>query len=883
MARKKYEQTKTQINVDTSIVSAAVDYSGLAKVAQAKSEGVQKLLSAGTKYAYGKFKEDAVKKAQRRAVDNDPYVEYYDTKDKRGLEDRLTNELVLTDIANDYVTDVSVLSKELELDSLARSVPSNQFDDLLDRKVLDIYQNFRVDRLDSPQLELEARKTLDPYIKRMKIAYREKLLSQLKSEKGTADKKRGTDLAEFAGLLIYSPEGPQAIQNYTDWLEANPGSAEKYAIDFLNSYESARFDALTTASKSDDLKYNTIPQLQYKYNMIKNFPVPTEMANSELYLNKEKVLQQILTQAGLTKKASEDHAKERLTMTHEVFVEKHKEDLTPELSAMYNLIDANIRNLNRDNYKSFIKLHNQTAYPLDVTIREEDGTIPNAGPVELDVPFWRAASQDSLEAYTLKRMQQYQEDPTKFVEQLLNKPGDILDANGDRVSEIATQREIFNLPIIGPTEIKPFLKKINGLQNRDEAKLEVINFFEQFTVEELQTLGYDMLTKLGDGEKQFTTYLNAAIQDKLTNNEKNVLGKTFLGYEKIKNAASRPIKTDESTNDETLQNQIRVYTDANLTEEMMLGGTRPKTVATIENDMRAHIYGNQQIAYGSKDASEDDIIDEAFKAVTGYKEINNEQVHGYGSIGSNESVVHLRSTDREQEFSDVVVGYDSINDTIDIIDTPLLNDYMYIKDPETNQIVKWEEGYKIPIQPLMGRVFYDDYTNTLDPQKEVIEFTGDHLRELSFKNSKANSDYYTVKDVDNVMTVNYKGRPVELMVDLKKASYDFKKYIEPNLQYVSGINISDDYLVEKGYVNLGPGDIKSATYTRRFLTRNPREGDILMAPDGTRIKYSGSPTGMVKNLKDVRNRAMELETLGDTSFGPMRIGTEFQDFFGENE
>ena len=133
------------------------------------------------------------------------------------------------------------------------------------------------------------------------------------------------------------------------------------------------------------------------------------------------------------------------------------------------------------------------------------------------------------------------------------------------------------------------------------------------------------------------------------------------------------------------------------------------------------------------------------------------------------------------------------------------------------------------------------------------------------------------------MTVNYKGRPVELMLDLKKASYDFKKYIEPNLQYVSGVNISDDYLVEKGYVNLGPGDIKSATYTRRFLTRYPREGDILMAPDGTRIKYSASPTGMVKNLKDVRNRAMELETFGDTSFGPMQIGTEFQDFFGENE
>ena len=885
MARKKYEPTKRQVNVDTRIQSATLDYSGLAESSQAVSKAVQELTQLGAEYSYGKFKTEAAKKAQRRAVDNDPYIEYYNTKDKMGLEDRLTNELVLTEIGNDYIEDVSILTKEVEIDSLAKAIPGAQFDALLDRKVLDLYQQFRKDKLDSPQLELEARKSIDPYIKRIKIAYREKLLSSLKSKTGTAHKNRGTALAKFAGDLSYSEDGPQAIKQWQDWLEANPGSAEKHALDFLNTYESARFDALITASKSDDLKYNTTAELQHKYNMIKNFPVDTEMANSELYLNKEKVLKQILTQAGVTPEASTEHAEERINMTHEVWVEKHKNDLTPELSAIYNLIDSNIQYLNTGNYRQFIKLHNKTLYPFDVTVREEDGTIPDAGPVELDVPFWRAASQDSLEAYTLKRMEQYKEEPAKFVEALMNKKNAIFDADGRKIQDTANFRKSLDLPIIDATEIEPFLTKVNTLQNRDEAKGLVENFFNQFTLKELESLSYNMLTKLGDDEKQFTTYLNAALVDKLNNNKDKVLDKTFLGYEKIKNAAARPEAAGEEDNHTALQKKIRVYTDGNLTEEMMVGGARPKTVATIENDMIAYIYGNQQIAYGSNSAHDSEVIENAFKAVTGYKEINNEQVHAYGTLGDNESVVHLNYRDREKEFSDMPVSYDTMNDLIDIIDTQLLNDYMYIKDPETKQIIKWGEGYTVRIHPLMGRVFYDDYGDKITPTKEQLEFTGDHLREMSFKNSKTNSNYYTIKDVDNTMIVNYKGRPVELMIDLKKASYDFKKYIEPNLRYVSGANISDDYLVEKGYVNIGPGTIKDATYTRRFLTSPPREGDILMAPDGTKIKYSklSKTTGMVKNLLEVRDRAITLEKIPGTSFGAMEYGTEFQDFFGENE
>jgi len=886
--RKKYEKTKTQVNVDTRIQSATLDYSGLMKASQIQSEGVQKLTQFGAEIAYDKLKTDAAKKAQRRAVDNDPYAEYYNTKDSQGLEDRLTNELVLTEIGNDYIEDVSVLSKELELDSLGKLIPGNQFDALLDRKVLDLYQQFRVDRLDSPLLELEARKTLDPYIKRMKIGYREKLLSQLKTKNGTASKTRGMNLAKYWGLNVFTEDGPAAKQNYDDWVAANPLAAQQHSIDLGNAFKSARFDALVTVSKADDTTHNTITDLQMKLNIINTYKVDVDDANDELYLHKEKIKNGILTQAGVTTEATTEDAKKRLEVSHKVWVEENRETRTPELAAMYMLIDANISNLNKNNYKEFIAMHNKTLYPLEITVREPDGSL-NTGPVELneeDTLFWRAASQSSLEAYTEKRMEQYETSPTKFVEALLNLEGNILDANGDRVNEIADRRNTLGVPIIDITEIGGFLNKVNSLQSREEAKLYVTNFFDQFTLPELSSLAYPMLTKLGDNKTQFITYLNAAIQDKINNKKDRVLDKVFLGNEQINNAAARPKAKEEKTNDDTLQDNIREYTRTHLTEEMIKSGIKADITATIENDMRAYIYGNQEIAYGSEAAAEDgEIIENAFRAVTGYQEENNQQVNGYGAIGDNDSVVHLRGAYREKEFSDVTVGYDTLNDTIDTMDTSFLNAYMYIKDPETGEMVKWEEGYKTFIHPFTGRVTLDAYNTQTEPEKDRIDFTAKLMRNLSFKNSKANPDFYTIKDEDNVTIVMYKGRPVELMIDLKKAAYDFQKYVQPNLQYVGGETIDDDVLIDQGWVNMGPGDIGSATYTRRFLLRSPREGDILVSPTGLRLKYSKlhQTTGMVKNMVEIRDRAITLETKAGTSFGAMEYGAEFQDFFGENE
>ena len=40
---------------------------------------------------------------------------------------------------------------------------------------------------------------------------------------------------------------------------------------------------------------------------------------------------------------------------------------------------------------------------------------------------------------------------------------------------------------------------------------------------------------------------------------------------------------------------------------------------------------------------------------------------------------------------------------------------------------------------------------------------------------------------------------------------------------------------------------------------------------------------MVKNMVEIRDRAITLETKAGTSFGAMEYGAEFQDFFGENE
>ena len=95
MARKKYEKTKAQVNVNTQIQSFQKSYAPLVQTSKIRTESLQQLMDIGKKISYDKFTKDAVKKAQRRAVDNDPYLEYQNTKDSMGLEDRLTNEQVL--------------------------------------------------------------------------------------------------------------------------------------------------------------------------------------------------------------------------------------------------------------------------------------------------------------------------------------------------------------------------------------------------------------------------------------------------------------------------------------------------------------------------------------------------------------------------------------------------------------------------------------------------------------------------------------------------------------------------------------------------------------------------------------------------------------------
>ena len=601
-----------------------------------------------------------------------------------------------------------------------------------------------------------------------------------------------------------------------------------------------------------------------------------------MYREKQEILNNIKKSAGTVPEAAVEHAEARFNMNHGDFLEENRDKLAPELMAMYHLIDSNIQHLNENNYIDFIRMHNKVIYPMNVTIREPDGTISPM--VDIDVPFFKNASQESLQKYAETRMEQYKKDPTKFMEAIAGIKSNVLDANNNKIPEIANRRFEMGVPVIGPDEITPFLNDINTLQSRDEALFKTLNFFEQFNLNELQGLSYSMLTKLPEPQKvQFFKYLNATIQDKIQNNEFDVLRTTFLGEEKIKNYEQGLKKENATANDNTLQNEIVEYVEENVTSEMSKSGIKPLTTKNIQTAMRAYIYGNQDIAFGDDISNREELIVQAFRAVTGYKEdaLGNEQVNGYGSIGDYDSIIHVREEDRKFQFSGIPVGIDSMNDTFDIMDTAFMNDYLYYINPKTGAITKLEGGVSTIYAPLPVAATYSDYLTRIEPEKQKeIVWTSDMARNGHMKNSKAYSDFYSFKDNQSVLQIDIEGVPVEVMFDMKAATYDFKKYVEPNLPKFLAAIENQDY-VEKGYINIGPGDIGSATYTRRFLTRKPREGDILIAPNGTRIKYTEKFTPNMKTMIEIRDRAKELETKAGTSMGPFRVGTTVSNFFPE--
>ena len=885
MARKVFEKTQQPITVRTSVEPLRRSYETISQVAATENKSLQEFLRVGRDLSFGEFKKQAAINAQKRIVENDPYVEYYNTKGKKGLEDRLTNEGTLIEIEDDYLTKLEINTEKLYVESLAQELPSSEFNSALDITQENVYQEFRKTRLDSPQLELNARETINPYIRGLKRKYLKDLLAQKKTNLAKGQKSLLLRKAKYAGLFSFTDKAEETQTNLTEYLQQFPLLYQKHALEVQNAYQDGQFLGLQEEVGTDNLKNNSLSELQIKYDAINKYELNHENANVETTIAKQKVLKNILAQANLLPEIAEGMADDRIKMNNTEFLNTYKDKVAPEALSMMFLIDSNLDYLTMDNVHDFIRLHNKEIYPMNVTVREPDGTISPV--VDIDVPFFRKASEKSLLAYAKKRITQYKQDQTTVVETLLNSKSSIFDANGVKQKEVAAQRLAMGVPVLTRGEVTTFIQDIKENQSREGALQDVQSFFGQFTLDELSTLSYPMLTKLDDKTRpEFFLYLNAALQDKITDGEKDVLTTIFRGNEQIKNAGLRTLKDNETTNDTTLQNLITEYVETHVTPEMTFAGSKPLTVSAISNGMRAYIYGNQSIAYGD-DVTDDDLIKNAFEALTGYKEDTRtqEQINGYGNIGSMDSIIHLREADRADVFSDVPVGFDSMNEAFSMMDTPFMENYFYYIDPTDNRIKKLEGGVSTIYAPLMGKITHEQWLTQIEPGAKEINFKAEHARDFVVKNAKGNSDFFTFRDADKVLTIDINGRPVEVMIDLKALTYDYKKYVEPNLQFVSGVIVDDDVLIEKGYVNLGPGTIREATYTRRFLLRNPRKGDILVSPTGDRFVYDADQdtTGMVGNMYEVYQRAKEIERLGGTSFGAMEFGTKFQDFFGENE
>ena len=181
MARKVFEKTQQPITVRTSVEPLRRSYETISQVAATENKSLQEFLRVGRDLSFGEFKKQAAINAQKRIVENDPYVEYYNTKGKKGLEDRLTNEGTLIEIEDDYLTKLEINTEKLYVESLAQELPSSEFNSALDITQENVYQEFRKTRLDSPQLELNARETINPYIRGLKRKYLKDLLAQKKT------------------------------------------------------------------------------------------------------------------------------------------------------------------------------------------------------------------------------------------------------------------------------------------------------------------------------------------------------------------------------------------------------------------------------------------------------------------------------------------------------------------------------------------------------------------------------------------------------------------------------------------------------------------------------------------------------------------------------
>ena len=905
MARKKYEKTKAQVNVNTQIQSFQKSYAPLVQTSKIRTESLQQLMDIGKKISYDKFTKDAVKKAQRRAVDNDPYLEYQNTKDSMGLEDRLTNEQVLLQIGNDYITDLEIQTKALETDSLNNEIPSAEFNALVDRKVLDIYQKFRKERIDSPLLELEARKTIDPYIRRMKVNYESNLLTIKSNNVLQGSIKQGKNLMKFYGASFdgTNEEIETARTGVMEWLKQNPELAKKHTIELSNIYDLAQFESMTRLYKlnKEDLKNNSLITLQIKYNLVKNVLIDPELANHELRIKKTMLLKAIEEAAGIDAKVLDKAADNRINFTRKEFYHDNKDSMLPETMNMMDLIDALIMSgeITKANYIDTISAHNKTVYPIDISVKEADGGL-TVGPME-NIPYFRETSQSSLEAYALKRIKQYDTNPVEFTESLYDDKNNIIHATEDEKKEIAYKRKTRGLAVISAAEVTDLMNTLKLAKPKE--KIETINkFFNAFSYEDLETLGSNMLVNMkDDDQKNFFHYLAGAMQEKLTGEP--LTRRMVVGRETINNWEKAEVKDKTRTEiDALLKTVISSWVDDNIPAGQVTNNIRPMTTQNIKDAIRTYLYGDTLTSYGDQRfdgwgffnigaGPVNDELQEAFDAVTG-KHINNEQVHGYFELGNNGSKVHINELDRKENWKGDIVSAENINDVYQRMDTSFMNTYMYIQDPHTGEMVKWEKGYSLVIHPLRGPSHASEYRTKIDkPTVKTIPFKATHARDMDIKNAKTNSNYYNIYDenLNNNMKVEYKGELVEVLLDLKQAAYDWKKYVEPNLGYVKGEFIDDDYLVEQNYINYGPGTISKSTSTKRYDIRYAKPGDIIQRtddfgfPEGPKLKFEDVSKGLVRNQVEVRNRAKQLEAVGGTSFAPIEFGTKFQRLFEDDK
>ena len=854
MAIKKYEGSINRISTQTNVQESPMNFRGLAEVNAQRTSQQIKSLNLIRSFAADQFKKEAVKKAAERAAKNDPYAEYMRTKESMGLEDRLTFELNLSNIQDDYLFSVEEEIKDLEINGLLTGVSSDEFNQQVDISVRKNYQKLITRGIDSPQFELDTRKTIDPFVRRYKINYKDKLLSKTKKDRSKSIKKLLKRYAKYAGVTHYNSalgrntdDTEQAANNYEELKLLYPDVYAANKVELENARRLEMGESLVKYVNNFEAGDLDVQTAQTLHNVLSNeFELNAEDTESELYRKVNQAKERLKKITGVSITDSQKDAETFINLSFSEALDELNTDRTKDALSIQSLIAKGIisGDINDDNYQDKIKNLKNIAFPPgDISIKEKNGTI-SMGPMLLET--FEIGAQQSFEKFYTTYRDEYNKDPTKAVENIFNIKRTAVDSNGLVNIDTVKERIGANLSPFTNDEMDAYYNRSISITKPNEAFQYETNFWSNFTLQDLESIPMSMLENIEDvTQRNFVLQnINSQMQQRkfILNGEasfaNNGVKHVYQGSYILSNI--EPNSADKTSADEIF-NKVIEFTDERVTHNMLFSkGIDAQSVKkTLNDSIYSYLIGKNGLS-----ETNDDAIEEAYVFASGALfNPEGEQTSGYVEIemegaGKNSNIIHINAFHTTRSAFDDNNRYqptiDDITEGMDYMDLSVLKASTYMK-MEDGSLQKFDGNWEMPLMIFHDRVTLKDFNEQATKDVETLKFDVGMLKE----NFNAENDFnypsmftFNSQDVYGNKTVirllDGNGVERDIVIDLNEIGYNYKIHLEPHKEITEG-NIAyqqAENLYNQGFVNIGDGTIPVATATKRVS--KPRPGDIFI-------------------------------------------------------